>query len=153
MTKTALAILPCTSQGVMATQTGKSGQTFLHLLISKGHNEALTAVLEMLQHRFNRHDYMHFVQTKNWSGKAMVDAGLQSRNTNGGENCYAHGSFCSDRQSEGAKIVALAVRASLPSGLVIFLVFSPASCSIRACLPSGLVVPWGCAPLLLTHNA
>ena len=63
--------------------TGRGEQSFVHLLISKGHNAALSRVLEHLKSRLSPESLHNLLQTPNKAQKAVVDVGLQSRSMRG----------------------------------------------------------------------
>ena len=73
MARDCIALLRCMSPEAIFVQTGKGGQGFLHMLISKGHNEPLKAVLNHLQDRFNWWDFSRMLQMRNHAGRAVVD--------------------------------------------------------------------------------
>lgn len=64
----------------MALGTGKGKQTFMHLLISKGHNDAMQRVVIYLDERLGREDLKRLLNRPNFAQKTAVDCGLQSRN-------------------------------------------------------------------------
>ena len=74
------------SLGSMWTQTEKGSQSFLHLLISKGNNEALLGVLQVLQRRMQSVELKRLLDLRNASeggGKNVLDCGYKSRNLDG----------------------------------------------------------------------
>ena len=70
----------------MWTQTEKGSQSFLHLLISKGNNEALLGVLQVLQRRMLSLELKRLLELRNvceGGGKNVLDCGYKSRNLDG----------------------------------------------------------------------
>jgi hypothetical protein len=70
----------------MWVKTEKGGQSFLHLLISKGNNAALYEVLTVLQQRMQSVDLKRLLNLRNaWTGQGLnvVDTGFRSRNLTG----------------------------------------------------------------------
>ena len=49
----------------LSTKTGKGGQTFLHLLVSKGHNVAAKCVCESIRDRLGQQTLIYFLEVDN----------------------------------------------------------------------------------------